>query len=145
MVSLTPFPITTLPAPYDIIWCRFPVHDDLGNPGPKPRPGLVRNVATTPGGYGEVQIIYGTTNLKMSQRPNDFFVTNAAEMNSCGLFRATRFDLDNVAWIPWANEWFECLPSYSSPIIGHLSDHAIKMLQILVGQRQARIESSNSE
>lgn len=142
MVSFSPYPLSTLPAPYDVVWCRFPDDASLGDPGPKPRPALVKNVATTHDGVGEVNLVYGTTNLKMASRRHDFFVTNSAEMDACGLYRATRFDLDNIAWIPWANEWFEILPGYTSPIIGHLSQHGIKMLQITANYKQAKTLAS---
>ena len=86
---------------------------------------------------GEVHVIYGTTNLKMMQRRGDFFVSNLAEMDQCGLDKATRFDLEKIAWLPWADEWFATLPGYSSPIVGHLSQHGIKLLQYELGRRQA--------
>lgn len=141
MVELTYFPISTLPAPYDIVWCRFPDHDSLGKPSLKPRPALVRSVATVDGDKGEIQIVYGTSKLKMMQRRQDFFITNQAEMDVCGLYRATRFDLDKVAWVPWTIEWFDILPDYNSPVIGHLTAHSIKKLQTLVSYRQARLSS----
>lgn len=132
------FPISTLPAPYDIVWCRFPFHESLGEPGPKPRPAIVLNSAVdAEAGEGEVQLVYGTTQTKFRQRPRDFFVTNVSEMDACGLDKATRFDLDKVAWIPWAKEWFAVLPGYSSPVIGHLSSHGQRLLQIELGHRQA--------
>lgn len=135
-MTFTFFPLSTLPAPYDIVWCRFPFHEDLGNPGPKARPAVVTNVALDEdAGEGEVQLIYGTTTLKFHQRPRDFYVTNMAEMDACGLNKATRFDLDKVAWIPWAEEWFETLPRYDSPIIGHLSHHSTKLLQVELSYR----------
>lgn len=140
------FPPSTLPAPYDLVWCRFPLQEDLGNPGPKPRPAVVLNVAVDQdAGEGEVQLVYGTTNLKMAQRPRDCFVTNLAEMDTCGLNKATRFDLDKVAWVPWAEEWFAILPGYTSPIIGHLSHHATKLLQIELSHRHARALRENAE
>jgi hypothetical protein len=141
MVDYTHFPISTLPAPYDIVWCRFPNHGSLGNPSLKPRPALVRNVATIDGERGEVQVVYGTTKLKMMDRRGDFFISNQAEMDASGLYRATRFDLDNVAWLPWAIEWFDVLPDYNSPVIGHLTGHGIKKLQLLVSYKQARLSS----
>lgn len=96
------------------------------------------NVAVDPDeGEGEVQVVFGTTNLKMLQRRRDFFVTNLAEMDQCGLDKATRFDLDKIAWLPWANEWFDCLPGYTSPIIGHLSHHSTRLLQIELAHRHA--------
>lgn len=135
------YPISTLPAPYDIVWCRFPEHDDLGNPGPKARPGIVLNVAVHDAGEdglgeGEVQVVYGTTKLKLRERRSDFFVANMAEMDICGLNKATRFDLDAIAWIPWAEEWFDTLPTYDSPVIGRLSQHATKLLQIQLSYRR---------
>lgn len=141
MVGWSFFPVSTLPAPYDIVWCRFPHHEDLGDPGPYPRPALVRNASTDRDGHGEVQLVYGTTKLKFESRRFDFFVTKQSEMDSCGLYRATRFDLDCIAWIPWADEWFETPPEHSSPVIGRLSFEAIKMLQLSLSfkQREAHL------
>jgi len=87
---------------------------------------------------GEVHLIYGTTNLKMMQRRRDFFVTNMAEMDLCGLDKATRFDLDKIAWVPWAEEWFDTLSGYTSPIVGHLSQHSTKLLQFELARRKAQ-------
>jgi len=96
-------------------------------------------------GEGEVQLVYGTTKLKLLQRPRDFFVTNVAEMDACGLNKATRFDLDKVAWVPWADEWFSTLPTYTSPIIGHLSGHGMRLLQVELAHRQATLEAVEDE
>ena len=141
------FPLSTLPAPYDIVWCRFPAHVELGSPGPKARPGVVLNVAADQDeGEGEVHVVFGTTNLKLLHRRRDFFITNLAEMDQCGLDKATRFDLDKIAWLPWAREWFDCLPGYTSPIIGHLSQHSTRLLQIELAHRHAaRINAMGSE
>lgn len=136
MVGWTYFPVSTLPAAYEIVWCRFPDHTDLTNPSPKARPALVRTASHDGDGHGEVQAVYGTTKLKLHTRRNDFFITNLSEMDACGLHRATRFDLDTCAWVPWADEWFETLPSYTSPIIGHLTGHGVRMLQTTLSVRQ---------
>ncbi|MEP2735593.1 MAG: hypothetical protein ABJP34_04780 [Erythrobacter sp.] len=142
----TYFPTSLLPAPYDIVWCRFPSHENLGNPGPKPRPGLVLNVALYPEeGESEVQVIYGTTTLKTFQRPQDFFVARLQELDACGLDRATRFDLDMIAWLPWTTDWFEILPDYNSPITGHLSDHAVRLLQEDLSYKQARLTAHEGD
>lgn len=85
---------------------------------------------------GEVQVIYGTTTLKMQTRKHDFFVCKLSEMEQCGLDKATRFDLDTFAWIPWDEDWFDTLPQYTSPIIGHLTDHATRLLQIELSYRK---------
>lgn len=130
------FPLSILPAPYDIVWCRFPFHHSLGEPGPKPRPALVRNAATLPNGTAEVEVVYGTTNLKLHKRKYDFIVSKASEMDACGLYRATRFDLDKLLWLPWNTEWFEVLTGYNSPVIGSLTEHGIKMLQLTAEVKQ---------
>lgn len=143
-MSWTYFPVSTLPTPLDIVWCRFPHHTNLGNPGPYPRPGLVRNTGLDANGNPAVQLVYGTTNLKFEQRKLDFFVTKATEMDACGLYKATRFDLDEVHWLPWADEWFETRQSYTSPIIGHLTEIGNYMLQITLELRRRKQEKAAS-
>lgn len=145
-MNFTFFPSSTLPAPYAIVWCRFPHDASLGEPGPKPRPAIVLNVALDEeSGEAEVQLIYGTTNLKMMKRRNDFFITNFAEMEACGLDKATRFDLDQIVWVPWAKEWFETLSGYDSPVIGRLSAHGVRLLQYEFSWRQAKLAEVDSE
>jgi hypothetical protein len=102
------------------------------------RPGLVRNVAILEDGTADVEVVYGTTKLKLLERKDDFFITKMSEMVACGLDRATRFDLDKIFWLPWSSDWFEPLHGGSSPVIGTLTAHSIKMLQITVSLRQAR-------
>ena len=145
MTDFSYFPLSTIPAPYDIVWCRFPAHDALGDPGPKPRPAIVLNCALdNDAGEGEVQLVYGTSKLKFDRRPRDFFVTNLAEMDACGLHLATRFDLDNIAWIPWAKEWFSVIAGYQSPVIGHLTPHQQKLLELeLMHRRSSELKSTD--
>lgn len=140
------FPISTIPAPYDIVWCRFPDHASLGSPGPKPRPALVRNSLTDSEGRGIVELVYGTTKLKLASRDLlDFIISNPREMNICGLYRATRFDLDRCVRVPWAAEWFDAPGGTASPIIGHLSENSIKMLQITIGLKAGRAAARRDE
>jgi hypothetical protein len=142
VVTWAYFPISTSPAPHDLVWCRFPDQVSLGSPGPKPRPALVRNAAINDDGHGEIELVYGTTKLKMHSRPFDFIVSQPYEMDHCGLYRATRFDLDNVVWVPWAAEWFDVVPLTESPIMGRLSDNMIRMLQTVMSYKQARNQGS---
>jgi hypothetical protein len=138
----TYYPASTLPAPLDIVLCRFPVHIDLGNPGPEKRPALVIKTAISETGLnGEVYVMYGTTQLKLDKRRNDLFVTNYNEMYEAGLHKATRFDLDKVLWLPWAEEFFEKPnhPHYHSPVIGHLPVNSTKLLWYLLADRQRRL------
>lgn len=129
------YPLSMLPAPYDIVWCRFPLLPKV-DPAPYPRPALVRNAATMPDGSAQVEVAYGTTNLKLGRRHFDYVVSKASEMDACGLYRATRFDLDQVLWLPWTTDWFEVLPNYNSPIIGSLTPHGIRMLQITIEMKR---------
>lgn len=57
-------------------------------------------------------------------------------MDACGLYRATRFDLDQTIWLPWDTDWFEIRADYNSPTIGKLTGEAIKMLQIIQSYRK---------
>lgn len=82
-------------------------------------------------GTAEVEVAYGTTTLKLDTRPYDLIISKAFEMDSCGLYRATRFDLDRLVWLPWTTDWFEIRHGYSSPTIGKLTDEAIRMIQII--------------
>lgn len=132
------YPVSTLPAALDIVWCRFPSHLDLGNPGPKQRPGLVAETAVSENNEPEVHVIYGTSKLKHQTRKFDFFVENMNDMHVAGLYQATRFDMDQHLWLPWAEEFF-IPPSaqYSNPAIGHLSENSKELLGILLAIRRA--------
>jgi hypothetical protein len=136
----TYYPASTLPAPFDIVWCAFPEHLDLGKPAPKMRPGLVITNALR--GKDElpfVQVIYGTSNLKQQQRRHDFFVTNYQEMYDAGLHQATRFDLDRILWLPWAVEFFKPVSSqYADPTMGHLSDRMLRRAGHILSEHQRR-------
>jgi len=99
----------SVPAPASIVWCNFPEHLSPGVPGPKPRPALilkVRYATQPPDGRFYVQTVYGTSKLKIGRRPNDFTISNFATLNVLRLPQATRFDLDNVLWLPWARPYF---------------------------------------
>lgn len=131
------YPVTTLPAALDIVWCRFPEHLDLGNPGPKSRPGLIAETALSEDDLPEVHVIYGTSKLKHDTRPLDFFVENYQDMDAAGLYQATRFDMDHHLWLPWAQEFF-VPPStkYANPAIGHLSANSLELLGIILKMRK---------
>lgn len=108
-VELDWWPSGTIPAPASIVWCNFPEHLSPKAPGPKSRPGLVfavRYAGKQPDGRFNVQIAYGTSKLKTGRRPHDFIIANAATLDVLRLPQATRFDLDNVLWLPWAKPYF---------------------------------------
>jgi hypothetical protein len=137
------YPVSTLPAPLDIVLCNFPEHLNLQNPGIKSRPGLVVQTAISePGFKGEVRVVYGTSVLKRDKRPYDLFVTNYQEMYEAGLHKATRFDLDQILWLPWAAEFFVTpnMRHYQSPVMGHLPENSTRLLGHLLEERRRRMQ-----
>jgi hypothetical protein len=123
------FDISTLPRKYDIVWVLFPV-DQESLPGPKLRPALVRaTLKSASGERGGVVISYGTTKLKLGVRDKiDLVIQNAGQLGRLGLPAATRFDLDLMSRVPWAEEFF-CTPPHSNDICtGHLDDEQIERL-----------------
>jgi hypothetical protein len=127
--SWTYYPLTALPARYDIVLCRYP-ESGSATPGPKCRPALVRAAAVQDDdGTGELEVVYGTRVLKMDRRPFDLHVMNVAEMNWAGLYYPTRFDLDNRIWLPWAEEFFVIPARKQSPVLGALSPYMVRKLQ----------------
>ncbi len=79
-----------------------------------------------------VSVFFGTSNLKTDLRLHrDLIIQNARSLRKFGLHRATRFDLDRTADLPWSPDWFPCPVAGTSPIIGML-DEAYK--QILVAR-----------
>lgn len=132
----------TVPAPASIVWCMFPTHLAPDVPGPKSRPGLVfkvRYAAKQPDGRFLVQIAYGTTKLKTGRRPHDFRIANYATLDVLRLPHATRFDLDNMIWLPWARPWFQPRrpdDPYSTPVISVLPGSVQKQLGWTMGRRE---------
>lgn len=123
------YPLSTAPAPYDIVWSRFPYVEDPGLPGPENHPGLIRRALADNDGDPWVQVIYGTS-VDPNRRGNQFFtVSKVSEMDACNLKYATRFCFDRCMELPWSAEFFVSLGSRPTPIIGHLTPYAVQLLQ----------------
>ncbi|EAM2857200.1 hypothetical protein RJK59_004285 [Salmonella enterica] len=90
-----------LPELGDILWCKFPHSEDLGNPGPYPRPGLVLNVFTD---IHAVLITYGTSQI--GKVYDGEFVVDA-QLDTSGLDIPTKFDLNRLQKLPFNDVWFE--------------------------------------
>jgi len=133
----------------DVTWCKFP-EDIIGDikPGPKCRPGLVREVKRRKG-TDEIwlSVSYGTSKLKTESRPLDLRVTNAEDMVNAGLPQATRFDLDHCTLLPWAEEFFEIRNMYKTPVIGSLSERRrMRLVHLLeVRSQHASIEAEHPD
>lgn len=80
----------------------------------------VRYADDPPDGRFLVKVVYGTSKLKTDTRPFDFTIMNYAQRLICRLPQATRFDLDKVVWLPWAEEYFRARPGDSTPVISVL-------------------------
>lgn len=136
----TYYPVNSLPRQLDIVWCHFPELDkDADNPGPKPRPALVRGAGVHRKfpHRGFVSVAYGTSNIKLETRGDfDLIIQNLAERNVMGLPQATRFDLDMIVCVPWAEEWFRPRQGETSLVIGHLTPKYVDQLEVLRSRRQ---------
>jgi hypothetical protein len=128
-VSLSLYPFSLAPAPFDIVWCCFPEIENPKIPGPKARPGLVRQSFQDEEGNAWVRVIYGTSKDPYRSSPYDFNVAQLSEMDMCGLKQATRFQLDKQMRLPWSREYFACLTGKPTPIIGHMSPHLQRLFQ----------------
>lgn len=117
------WPSGTIPAPLSIVWCAFPDHIFPEKPGPKNRPALVlavRYAADPPDGRHLVRVVYGTSKLKSDTRPYDFAICNYGTRLVCRLPQGTRFDLDQVVWLPWAEPYFQPREGDDTPVISVL-------------------------
>ena len=139
MVGYDHYPFSTAPAPFDIVWSRFPYVETPGIPGEKPRPALVRQAFQDQDGNAWVTVVYGTSRDPYLNSITCFSVVSLPEMNMCGLKQATRFRLDREMTLPWSREFFECLADRPTPIIGHMPDYEIRKLQTQIAYFQQRI------
>jgi hypothetical protein len=125
------------------VWCNFPEDAALGLPGPKARPGLVFKVNYAddpPRDRFYVLVAYGTKRLKTHRRPNDFIIANSAMLDILRLPSATRFDLDNMLWLPWARPFFEPRrrdDRFATPTVSTLSADVQRFLGWTMARREA--------
>jgi hypothetical protein len=121
---------STLPAPFDIVWCRFPYNENPSEPSDDFHPGLIRQAFADQDGNPWVTVVYGTSVNPFKQGNQYFSVSKVSEMDNCGLKCATRFCLERDAQLPWSQEYFEILPGQPTPIIGNLSEYGQRLLQM---------------
>ena len=99
-----------LPAAGDILWCKFPHDEDLGNPGPYPRPGLVLNVFTD---LHAVLITYGTSQIGKVY-DGEFVIDD--QLDTAGLEVPTKFDMTRLQKLPFNDVWFHSSPGVTVTI-----------------------------
>ncbi len=129
------------PAAYDIVACWYPeTGGTAGASNAKLRPCLITSVLSDPDepNLFFCRVAYGTNTLKIVQRQRlDLIVQVPADVREVGLAKATRFDLNNVAILPWTNEFFGCWSGYFTPRIGALSEHYIRDYAFLMMRRNS--------
>ena len=108
---MTTRPYHPLPAPGDIVYCRFP--EEIGVPGPKPRPALVTDIVEFADGTKGVRVAYGTTKRVTELLAGEFSIrtSDAAAWRMAGLSYDTKFDLGRRQDLPYTDEWFRVPPS----------------------------------
>lgn len=99
-----------LPAPGDIVWCRFP-HTVAERPGPKPRPALTIDVGTLRD-EPAIEVIYGTSQELDRLYPGEFAITPTDEgaYDLSGLSYPTKFDTGRPVFLPYNDDWFAVAP-----------------------------------
>lgn len=127
-------PVEEAPSYGDIVWGRFP--EELGKPGPKHRPVLVLATAINENydpRYASVQCAYGTSNMKRDRDFARFHLTisNVLALNKFRLPQNTRFDLDQIVWLPWSSRYFAPRAGQNTPVIGKLDDDYLRRLEVL--------------
>ena len=95
-----------LPAPGDIVYCRFP--ETRGKPGPKPRPAVVLAIVEFDDGTHGVRVAYGISQKVGALVGGEFSITPAdgAAYRQSGLSFPTKFDLRNTHDLPYDDVWF---------------------------------------
>lgn len=131
------YPLHTIPAPLDIVWCQFPIAESSSRPGPKARPALVRSIKLNKAQTkAAIEVTYGTSKGSTNERPLDLYIANHTDLTNCGLPQATFFVLDRTVTLPWSEEFFVLREDGSGPIIGQLSTDGRAQLEALKVMRR---------
>ena len=119
-----------LPAPGDIVWCRFP-ELPTRSPGPKPRPALVLEVIERDDG-AEILVVYGTSQRVSRMSAGEFAITrlgHVAAYKAAGLSHDTKFDFKQAVRLPWSDAFFAVppgAPNGQKPLLGTLHISMVK-------------------
>ena len=112
----TAVPYEPMPAEGDILLAKFPQVENLGSPGPKPRPAVVLSISVTD---NAVIVAYGTS-VRTDKLFSGEFVLDPSDpgFSLSGLSYRTKFDLNRVVRLPFDSDWFTPVSSVyvSSPL-----------------------------
>lgn len=100
----------------NVITCLYPK-----DPKGELRPVLVLAVLSgSEGGYA-VRVAYGTKSLDHKTRGEiDLIIESKNDVDTCGLALPTRFDLEEIAVIPWEPPDCDCWRGRYTPVLGEL-------------------------
>lgn len=133
------YSLNSLPEPFDVVWCRYPLVEDPGNPGLWARPTLVwqTKILEDDEGtrYGAVTVSYGgdSKGEKPDASTKDLIIDDWGTVKKIGLHKPTRFSADpnGRPEFIWGPEYFvppEYL-RYSKIVIGRLDDAMVERLK----------------
>ncbi len=139
--------IDDLPEPGELVWCKFPVRENPGNPGPVVRPTLVRQSSIhedrkTGVQFGAVMVSYGTGNFDESHEGLDLIIKDWTRVKAVGLHKPTRFALDggNTKNLIWCEEYF-VPPDYTAGRgihVGRLNTEEFEEAKACLERRKVR-------
>ena len=93
----------------------------LGQPGPKPRPAIVRAVFINPHtSRASIEVAFGTSKKINKLHRGEFLVGSPSGMTSAGLDLPTKFDLGRIIRLPWARQYFSVKPGTTRLVMGSL-------------------------
>lgn len=131
--------VNSPPSAFDIVTGYYP--ETKPKHALRLRPLLVLNVYKNASGTAYAcDVTFGTKNIKFVQRKHlDIIIQNSVDLGHIGLPMATRFDLDeeNIARLPWDDEFFGCWTGRSHPKLGSLPEPYVKDYVFFMALRQA--------
>lgn len=127
------------PTAGEIVWCLF---QDLINPKPKPRPGLI--LSTKEDGEGQifVSVAFGTSQKTDRLYSGEFLIAKGehpAAYASAGLSFDTKFDLHHVLELPFNDSFFSVPPQAphgQTPKLGMLHPSMVRIAATAFSAKQ---------
>jgi hypothetical protein len=144
------YDVVTLPELGDIVWCKWPLRERRGEPGPIVRPVLVREsfIREDPEfgiRFGSVIVSYGTGEFQEAHLLTDLVITEMTRARELGLHKPTRFSLapSDKKHLLWCEEYLVA-PSYvraHNVVLGRLDEAEVRRLRECLVRRGLHSEA----